>query len=586
MPKIPVYQSQAAPTASTGMVSYTRAQMDSRPFIQAALAKAETQTTAATMISTSLDGRIKAEGDLAAGNALMAAEAAMQSEVSSLKRAPDLTAVFGQDLTSDFSWQGAVNDIQTSLSDKLSPYAKKKFATQFGALSAQYGAQLRVAIDERTDKELVGNLNLSMQNFELSAANISAMAEESEVVGMSPAEASSIAKNEYDMQLRILNSKAFELAASGRIDLDTFAESLIQMRLNMAEQAMTLLINEHDNPLIAYKKLRSGLYKGKGAALDSLSNSHPMGFYAIGLLTDELINPATRNELVEKLGDMAHKLHERNEQERTASDKRLKEQSTKTLNSLFEPGITPEEYKFKLEILRSLDFITPQTQKLLDALEVDPNAIFRTTDEGDDNAVLVDLYQKKSEGILTVDNVVEQAANLTRQSFGSLMDAAGGLVKEEKSDIMNRARNTFRYFAESGDDIEDFETKSRRSYFNVLVKMDDFKRDIRTTKKRPATKEELSKQMDIVIADEKKNLDNVIIVELNKRFAFLERLLLIAVNQNGENPKPFPRIDGKIDLSQALSHLASIATSHPKKADQISTHIPEIRYHIDLLGEN
>ena len=185
MPKIPVYQSQAAPTTGTGMVSYTRAQMDSRPFIQAALSKGETQATAATMISTYLDGRIKAEGDLAAGNALMAAEAAMQSEVSSLKRAPELGAVFGQDLTSEFSWQGAVNDIQTSLSDKLSPYAKKKFATQFGALSAQYGAQLRVAIDERTDKELVGNFQLQMQNVELSAANISAMAEESEVLGMS-----------------------------------------------------------------------------------------------------------------------------------------------------------------------------------------------------------------------------------------------------------------------------------------------------------------------------------------------------------------------------------------------------------------
>ena len=586
MPKIPVYQSQAAPTTGTGMVSYTRAQMDSRPFIQAALSKGETQATAATMISTYLDGRIKAEGDLAAGNALMAAEAAMQSEVSSLKRAPELGAVFGSDLTSEFSWQGAVNDIQTSLSDKLSPYAKKKFTTQFGALSAQYGAQLRVAIDERTDKELVSNFKVQMQDFELSLSNISEMAEKTEVLGMSPAEASSIAASTFDNRLTMLTTAAQELAATGRIDLNTFAESLINMRANMAEQAMTLLINEHDNPLTAYKLLRSGLYKGNGPALDSLSNSHPMGFYAIGLLTDELIDPATRNELVEKLGDMAHKLFDRNEQERIANDKKLKEQSTRMLNSLFEPGIDPAEFTKKLGILRGLDFITPQTQKLLDELEVDPNAIFRTTDEGDDNVVLVDLYEKKSNGVLTVDDVVEQAANLTRESFRSLMDAAGGLVKEEKSDIMMRARNTFRFFAERGDDIKNFEEASRASYYNVLIRIDEFKRDMRTANGRPPTKDELSKAMDIAIADEKKNLDKVIIIQLNERFAFLERLLLTAVNQNGDNPDPFPRIDGKIDLSQALSHLASIATSHPTKAEQIARNVPEIRYYLDLLGEN
>ncbi len=54
MPKVPVYQSQAAPTTDTGMVSYSRAQMDSRPFIQAALAEGETAATAATMISSYL----------------------------------------------------------------------------------------------------------------------------------------------------------------------------------------------------------------------------------------------------------------------------------------------------------------------------------------------------------------------------------------------------------------------------------------------------------------------------------------------------------------------------------------------------
>jgi len=587
MPKIPVYQTTATPTTGTGMVSYTRAQMDSRPFIQAALAKGDTQATAATLISTYVDGRIKAEGDLAASNALMAAEAAMQSEVSSLKRAPELSAVFGQDLTSEFSWQGAVSDIQTSLADRLSPYAKKKFGTQFGALSAQYGAQLRVAIDERTDKERVSNFELKMQNLVLDFGNISAMADSPDVANMSPTELSNLAKSELDTRMTMLNASAVELAASGRIDMNNYAENLIGMRFDMAEQAMTLLINEHPNPLVAYKQLRSGLYQGSGVSLDSLSASHPLGHYAIYLLKDDSIDPTKRNELVEKLGDMAHKLFERGESEQAARDKRLKQKSTEMLNSLFVPGIDPVEFQAKLKTLRDLDFITPQTQKLLDALEVDPNAIFRTTDEGDDGAVLVDLYWKKSEGFLTVDDVVAQAGNLTRQSFGSLMDAAGGLVKEDKSEIINRARNTFRFFAEKGDDIKDFEEASRASFYNVQIRMDDFKRQIvEETGRRPSA-DQLSKQMDILIADEKKNLDNVIVVQLTKQISYLERAVLIGRNQAGVTPEKFPRnANGKIDLSKVLDHLSSVAQSHHTKADQISRAIPSIRYYIDLLGDD
>jgi len=587
MPKIPVYQTTATPTTGTGMVSYTRAQMDSRPFIQAALAKGDTQATAATLISTYVDGRIKAEGDLAASNALMAAEAAMQSEVSSLKRAPELSAVFGQDLTSEFSWQGAVSDIQTSLADRLSPYAKKKFGTQFGALSAQYGAQLRVAIDERTDKERVSNFELKMQNLVLDFGNISAMADSPDVANMSPTELSNLAKSELDTRMTMLNASAVELAASGRIDMNTYAENLIGMRFDMAEQAMTLLINEHPNPLVAYKQLRSGLYQGSGVSLDSLSASHPLGHYAIYLLKDDSIDPTKRNELVEKLGDMAHKLFERGESEQAARDKRLKQKSTEMLNSLFVPGIDPVEFQAKLKTLRDLDFITPQTQRLIDALEVDPNAIFRTTDEGDDGAVLVDLYEKKAQGFLTVDDVVAQAGNLTRQSFGSLMDAAGGLVKEDKSEIINRARNTFRFFAEKGDDIKDFEEASRASFYNVQIRMDDFKRQIvEETGRRPSA-DQLSKQMDILIADEKKNLDNVIVVQLTKQISYLERAVLIGRNQAGVTPEKFPRnANGKIDLSKVLDHLSSVAQSHHTKADQISRAIPSIRYYIDLLGDD
>ena len=74
MPKVPVYASQAAPTTDTGMVSYTRAQKDSRAFIQAALAKGEVAGTAASLISNFIDSRIRSEGDLQADTALAGAD--------------------------------------------------------------------------------------------------------------------------------------------------------------------------------------------------------------------------------------------------------------------------------------------------------------------------------------------------------------------------------------------------------------------------------------------------------------------------------------------------------------------------------
>ena len=165
MPKIPVYTSQAMPTTDTGMVTYSRAQMDSRPFIQAALKEGEVASTAATLISTYLDGRIKAEGDLSANQALMTAESLLQGEVSALSRAPDPGAVFGPDLTNEYSWNGKIREIQSALTENLSPYARKKFSPQFSALTAQYGAQLRVKTDERTDSMLVANADLALQNF-------------------------------------------------------------------------------------------------------------------------------------------------------------------------------------------------------------------------------------------------------------------------------------------------------------------------------------------------------------------------------------------------------------------------------------
>ena len=143
MPKVPVYQSQATPTTDTGMISYTRAQKDSRPYIQAALAEGETASTAASLISNFMDKRIRSEADLAADMALAGADAALESEVSRLSRAVDPTAIFNNDLSGPDNWMGNVNDIRSASISNLNPLAQKTFNTKFAASPAKNRHKLR-----------------------------------------------------------------------------------------------------------------------------------------------------------------------------------------------------------------------------------------------------------------------------------------------------------------------------------------------------------------------------------------------------------------------------------------------------------
>ena len=78
---------------------HPRAQKDSRPFIQAALAKGEVAGTAASLISNFIDGRIRSEGELQADVALAGADAALEGEVTRLSRVADPASVFNDDIT-------------------------------------------------------------------------------------------------------------------------------------------------------------------------------------------------------------------------------------------------------------------------------------------------------------------------------------------------------------------------------------------------------------------------------------------------------------------------------------------------------
>lgn len=553
MPKIPVYTSQAMPTTNTGMVTYSRAQMDSRPFIQAALKEGEVASTAATLISTYLDGRIKAEGDLSANQALMTAESLLQGEVSALSRAPDPGAVFGPDLTNEYSWNGKIREIQSALTENLSPYARKKFSPQFSALTAQYGAQLRVKTDERTDAMLVANVELDLQNFVLTYGNINS----------ETATPLNLAKKEEELAYKL-----DRLVSTNRMTLEDAQAKLRTAMEGIAETALTLFFNEHPAPLTAYQQLISG----DPAQLQALAKSHDNGDYVMRILAKKggiLEDKGKRADIIDKMRQLAHDQYSLKKTLAEDDAKRLKAANTGLLNSLFEPGISEADFEAGLKILRDQNFITPQMQKLLNDLDEGAPGLFRTKDEGDVDETVLELEALIPFGLLTHKILAENASNLTQETFRSLMNDVGTIRKDVWSDMAKQIEIEFGYAEERAGEIEEYEEAAQLAYRRANRTWFRFKRE-----NPRADSVEMQAELDRIIDAEWKKLDLVLSSEL--------KLTLDAISQDNK-ALSFPKVNGKYDLEAVLPTLSAFIESANRP--DLAVNLIELQYLVDMMGD-
>ncbi len=554
MPKIPVYTSQAMPTTNTGMVTYSRAQMDSRPFIQAALKEGEMAATAAATISSYLDGRIKAEGDLAANQALMGAEAAMQGEVSRLSRAPDPGKVFGPDLADRDSWNGSIREIQSALQESLSPYARRQFGAKFGALSAQYGAQLRVKTDERTDAMLVADAELATQTFALTYGNINSK---------------TATKPNLDFAAKSLRIRLGALVATGRMSADDAQVKLRTALKDIAETSLTLFFNEHPAPLTAYQQMISG----DADQLALLAASHEKGEYVLSLFADVedggiLKDRGARADIIDKMRQLAHDQYSLKKTIEADDAKRLKAHNTGLLNSLFEPGISEEEFEAGLKTLRDQNFITPQMQKLLADLDEGTPGLFRTKDEGDVDEIVRELERFVGFGLLTYDQLADEASNLTQETFRSLMNDVGSGRKDVWSAMEEQINIEFLFAEENAGDLEKYEKAAKLASRSATRTWNRYKRE-----NPEATAAEMQTEMDRIIEAERKQLDVVVISELKQVLDGIEE------DQRG---LVFPKVNGKYDLQVVLPTLAAHIQSTGRN---LTVNVIEIKEMLDLLGD-
>ena len=564
MPRVPVYESQAAPTLSTGMVSYDRAQMGSRPFIQAALAEGEAAAKTAQMISDYADGRIKAEGTLSADNALLGAEMAMQQASSNMVRSPDLGAVFGADLTNEYSWQGAVNEIQADAQSSLNPYARKLFNGKFRSLATKYGANLRVKIDERVDKSLVSSWQVKLTEYKLGFGNINneeLMPDSKEALR---------AYKEYTTKIA---NEGMALVASGRMLEETLISEMLKANQDIAKNAITMLFNEQTNPVEAYQALISG----DAEALKKLSKSHENAEYALHMLKQAIPDASERQKVIADLRKQAFDQYDTNAKLKEDEAKKLKETNTKLQNEFFEPSTNNarrEEIRKKLE---SQDFITPAMQKLMkDFLAVGGVGLFRQPESegglGDDEQTVQDIEALVGIGKLSLDQLTSVSNMLTQVTYRSFMNDVGTIRNTQWTEAVKVIESEFNYAEERGTDIEPYENAAKLSFRRAKRAWLKFKRA-----NQDASPEAIQKELTRVIDEEWKNLDVVLKVELKAEVDALK-------NFQGLLPRIPVLQTGQYDYSKVVPAIRQHIIENQNSAGQLAPRIDELLYLLDMVG--
>lgn len=568
MPKVPVYASQAAPTTDTGMVSYTRAQKDSRPFIQAALAQGEMAGTAASLISNFIDSRIRSEGDLQADSKLAGADAALEGEVSRLKRSQNPAAVFGADFTHDDSWFGAREDVKTTASQGLSSYARKQFNTKFEAKAAQHRAKLRTAIDERVVKAQLALHDTNSANLIMAFSNINNTDAYSNGEEMLRSFQNAIAEH---------TNNGLKLVYEGKLQIDQQQADLFKIAKEVAENSLTLFLNEQPNALVAYEMLTSG----DPEEAELLSQKHPNGEFAMHMLKIlKKQNPAEHIALLDALEKRAFQEYD-NSKKREKDDRDIiKRGNQKLFNEIFEPGTSNEQIQTNLRVLRDQDFITPAMQNLIEKLETSSsaNAVFRTQDQGDDESIVMAMEALVPFGQLTYDILAQNADGLTQETFRSLMNDVGTIQKDKWSEIEKGFRYEFGYAEEQGNDIEEYEQQAKQSYQQARRLWRRYK-----LKNPSADAIDMQQEYKRIVEAEREKLDQVVKIELRNTLKLLEENGTYTDPQTSEQTRlRFPtNADGTYDLGQVLTTLSN----HIEVTGQslLALDLDMVRYYLDMM---
>ncbi len=240
MAKLPVYTTQATPTLSTGKRSW-RTRIDSRPFIKEIMAKNEIGRAVVDDVASFFVKRDETRREALAGQALQAAEGAMQATMSALAQAENPAAVFGEDVTAPESWAGALMDIRSQASEALDPGSRRLFNQKIGSLEARYSAAMRTKIDARINQNIIDQFEYGAAMFENQYADIN---NADNTIFL------------YDAKLTEMRNQGGMLIAQGRMNADDVVKRIDTMVFSTARNALTYLITGAENPITMAQALQ------------------------------------------------------------------------------------------------------------------------------------------------------------------------------------------------------------------------------------------------------------------------------------------------------------------------------------------
>jgi hypothetical protein len=276
-----------------------------------------------------------------------------------------------------------------------------------------------------------------------------------------------------------------------------------------------------------------------------------------------------RAEIIDKMRQLAHDQYSLSKTIEADDAKRLKAANTRLLNSLFEPGISEADFEAGLKTLRAQNFITPQMQGLLNKLDEGTPGLFRTKDEGDIDETVIELERLVGYGLLTYDQLADEASNLTQATFRSLMNDVGSGRKDVWSDMAKQIEIEFGYAEERAGDIEEYEQAAQLAYRRANRTWNRYKRE-----NPQATSVEMQAELDRIIDDNWKQLDLILTAEL--------KLTLDVMAQDNQGLS-FPKVNGKYDLEAVLPTLSTYIQSSNRP--DLSVNLMELQYFIDMMGD-
>jgi len=247
------------------------------------------------------------------------------------------------------------------------------------------------------------------------------------------------------------------------------------------------------------------------------------------------------------------------------------------VNEFFEKGTTPARRKEIRDKLESQDFITPQMQKLMkDLNDVGVSNVFRQPEKdgglGDDEDTVLRLESKIPNGLLTLNDLIDERGNLTQETFRSLMNDVASIRKDQWTEAAKYIGVEFNYAEERANSIEPYEEKAKLSYRRANRQWLKYKRS-----NPMATSAEMEKELKRIIDAEWVQLDLVLGIELKAEVRALK-------NFPGLLDKIPVLSNGDYDYSQVEPVITQHIAENPNSATQLAPRIDEILYLIDMVG--